>query len=121
MANQEFDEAVAAAKADGSAARKQLGISYAAEFKNEPEIFDPRKLQILGREGLSSFLTAVNVPAREFDPPAEPPAEIEIPNDTDRNWTNQQMVSLPFEFRAFMFGAMAGIGIILGSAIILSP
>src|SRR5258708_6626089 len=62
MANQDFEEAVAAATAQASVSRKQLGCSYAAEFKQNPDVFDPRKLIALGREGLLSIVTTVSVP-----------------------------------------------------------
>jgi hypothetical protein len=119
MANQEFKEAVAAAKADASDARKELGFSYAAEFKNDPVNFDPRKLVKLGREGLLSFLATVSVPARQPDSPTEPPvADIGDISGSDRNWNSKQMVPLPFEISAFMFGVIAGLGVIFGSALI---
>jgi hypothetical protein len=62
MANQDFEEVVAAATAQASVSRKQLGCSYAAEFKQNPDVFDPRKLIALGREGLLSIVTTVSVP-----------------------------------------------------------
>lgn len=118
MANLEFDEVVTATTAEASAARKQLGHSYAVEFKKEPDTFDPRKLIKLGREGLKSFLANVSVPARELDPPTEPRVEITDLSGTDRNWNSKQTVPLPFEFSAFLLGVVAGIGVIFGSALV---
>jgi hypothetical protein len=42
--------------------RKQLGCTYAAKLKQNPDVLDPRKLIALGREGLLSIVTAVSVP-----------------------------------------------------------
>lgn len=120
MASQEFEETVAAATADASSSRKQLGRSYAIEFKQNPDRFDPRKLIALGREGVASFATAMKVPTRDLELPKESPVEARDPHDVDGGWTRKQMVPLPFEVSAFLLGSMGGIGVILGSAILFA-
>jgi len=122
MANEEFEDVVAAATADASASRKELGCSYAAEFRGNPESFDPCKLMPLGREGLLSFVTTVSVPAHGLDPANEPEVEVELtePRSVDLGWRDKQNVPLPFEISALLFGAVAGIAIVFGSAIALT-
>jgi hypothetical protein len=119
MANEEFEDVVAAATADASASRKELGCSYAVEFRENPESFDPRKLIPLGKEGLLTFVATVNVPAHGLGPANEPEAEVELiePGSVDRGWRDKQNVPLPFEISALLFGAVAGIAIVFGSAI----
>jgi hypothetical protein len=121
MADREFKEAAAAAKVDAFAARQELGMSYAAEFKSDPAKFDPHKLVKLGREGLPSFLANVNVPARQLDSPREQPvAEIVETSGSDRDWKEKHTVPLPFELSAFLFGVFAGIGVIFGLTLVLT-
>ncbi|KQT12886.1 MULTISPECIES: hypothetical protein [Pseudomonadota] len=120
MASQEFDEAVAAATAEASGSRKQLGCNYAIEFRQNPDWFDPRKLIALGREGLSSFAASMKLPTRGLELPNEPPVEARDPNDVDGGWTGKQMVPLPFEISAFLLGSMGGIGVIFGCALLFT-
>jgi hypothetical protein len=122
MANEDFEDVVATAKADACASRKELGCNYAAEFRVDPETFDPRKLIPLGKEGLLSFVTTVSVPTLGVDTTNQPEAEVEPPEQTlaDLGWRDKQNVPLPFEISALLLGAIAGIGIVLGSAIALT-
>lgn len=122
MANEEFEDVVAAATADASASRKELGCSYAVEFRGNPESFDPRKLMPLGKEGLLSFLTTASVPMHGLYPANEPEVEVELtePRSVDLGWGDKQNVPLPFEISALLFGAVAGIAIVFGSAIALT-
>jgi hypothetical protein len=120
MANQEFEHAVAAATADASASRKELGCSYAAEFREDPETFNSRKLAMLGREGLVSFVTTVSMPTRGVDPANVPEVEIAETTSADLGWGDKQNVPLPFELSALLFGAVAGVAIVFGSAIALT-
>jgi len=120
MANQEFNEAVAAATADASSSRKQLGCIYAIEFKRHPDRFDPRRLIALGREGLLSFATTMKVSTRALELPNEAPVETRDPNSANRGWTRKQMVPLPFEISALLLGSIGGIGVIFGSALLFA-
>jgi hypothetical protein len=117
MANQNFEEVVASAVTQASASRKELGCTYAAEFKQNPDVFDPRKLIALGREGFLSFATTVSVPTRVLEPHNEASIEMIASNGAHRDWSNRQRVPLPFELSAFLFGTVAGIGVIFGSAL----
>jgi hypothetical protein len=121
MPDQDFHDAVAAAKADASAACHELSISYAVDFKSDPMNFDPRKLIALGKEGMLSFLNNVSVPARQPDPPVGPTViDHEVTSGADRNWIGKQVVPLPFEFSAVVIGLIAGLSIIVGSAIAIT-
>ncbi len=120
MANEEFENAVAVATADASASRKKLGCSYAAEFRAGPDTFDPRKLVPLGKEGLLSFVTTVSVPTRSLEPANAPEIDTIQTSPADLGWRDKQNVPLPFELVALLFGALAGIGIVFGSAIALT-
>ena len=122
MANEELEDMVAAATADASASRKELGCSYAVEFRGNPESFDPRKLIPLGKDGLLSFVTTVSVPVLGLDPANEPETVVELtePSSVDLGWRDKQNVPFPFEISALLFGALAGIGIVFGSAIALT-
>jgi len=122
MANEAFADVVATATADASASRKELGCNYAAEFREDPESFDPRKLIPLGKEGLLSFVTTVSVPALGLVPAKEAEVQVELTEQTsaDLGWRDKQTVPLPFEISALLFGALAGIGVVFGSAFALS-
>lgn len=122
MANEAFEDVVATATADASASRKELGCNYAAEFREDPEAFDPRKLIPLGKEGLLSFVTTVSLPTRGIDTTNQPEVEVELTEQAaaDLGWRDEQNVPLPFEISALLFGAVAGIGIVFGSAIALT-
>ncbi|KAB2760784.1 hypothetical protein E0H22_24855 [Rhodopseudomonas boonkerdii] len=122
MASEAFEEVVATATADAFASRKELGCNYAAEFREDPESFDPRKLIPLGKEGLLSFVTTVSVPTRGIDTTIQPEVEVELTEQTsaDLGWRDKQTVPLPFEISALLFGALAGIGIVFGLAIALT-
>ena len=122
MANEDFEDVVATAKAEASVSRKELGCNYAAEFREDPETFDPRKLIPLGKEGLLSFVTTVSVSTRSIDTTNEPEVAVEPTEQTSANlgWRDKQTVPLPFELSALLFGAVAGIGIVFGSAIALT-
>lgn len=122
MANEEFEDVVAAATADASASRKELGCSYAAEFRGNPENFDPRKLLPLGKEGLLSFVTTVSAPVHGPDPAAELKVEVELtkPRSVDLGWRDKQNVPLAFELIALLYGVVAGIAIVFGSSIALT-
>jgi hypothetical protein len=120
MANEELEHLVAAATADASASRKELGCSYAAMFRGNPETFDPRKLVTLGKEGLMSFVTTVSVPTRNVDPDNVPKVEVTETRSADLGWRDKQNVPLPFEVSALLFGAVAGVAIVFGLAIALT-
>ena len=122
MASEAFEDVVATATADAFASRKELGCNSAAEFREDPESFDPRKLIPLGKEGLLSFVTTVSVPALGLAPAKEAEVQAELTEQTsaDLGWRDQRTVPLPFEISALLFGALAGIGIVFGSAIALT-
>lgn len=120
MANDDFEDVVAAATADASASRKELGCNYATEFRKDPESFDPRKLIPLGKEGLLSFVATVSVPTRAVETTNQPEVELTEQASADLGWRDKQNVPLPFEISALLLGAIAGIGIVFGSAIALT-
>lgn len=120
MPNQEFEELIAAASADASASRKELGCSYAAEFRQAPETFDPRKLAVLGKEGLLSFITTISVPTRSVESANGPQVDVVETQSADLGWRHKQIVPLPFEVSALLLGAVAGAAIVFGSAIALT-
>ncbi len=116
----DFDDALKSATAEASASRKQLGRSYAAEFAQNPDTFDPRKLVPLGREGLSSFVTAVGVPTAHRMPTGPSQGAVADSDGADRGWSSRRMVPAPFEISALLFGTLAGIGVVFGSALVLT-
>lgn len=116
----EFDEAVESATAAASAGRRQLGRNYAVEFAQNPDTFDPRKLMVLGREGLSSFVAAVGVPTAHHMPASPSPSATAASDGGDRGWSSRRMVPVPFEISALLFGTLTGVGVVFGSALVLT-
>lgn len=120
MPNDNFEQAVAFATAEAAVSRKELGSAYAAEFNQNPDGFEPRKLVILGREGLQSFVTDVSVPTCSMEPLNDAPAEVAGPGGDGVNWSTAQMVPWPFEIRALLLGSIGGIGLVFGCALLLN-
>lgn len=122
MASEEFQHVVAAATAEASASRKDLGCSYAVEFRENPDSFDPRKLVRLGKDGLRSFVNTVSVPVLGLGSVKEPQTEVDLTEPISGNlgWHDKHYVPFPFEISALLLGALAGILIVFGSAIALT-
>ena len=120
MPERSFDAAVQSATAEATTSRRELGFAYAAEFSKDPDKFDPRKLMMLGEAGLSSFISAVGVPTI-----AVPRTNVERPNATavldepPQNWEKQRVVPIRFERYGLLLGALTGVGIVVGCALVL--
>ncbi|MBX9841458.1 MAG: hypothetical protein K2Z80_06580 [Xanthobacteraceae bacterium] len=116
----DFNAVVKSAAAEASASRQALGGSYAAEFLKRPETFDPRKLTMLGRVGLASFIVAVGAPAIDIAPPNTQQREPGESNQEPGGWKTQRAVPMPFELYGLVLGTLTGAVMIFGCALVLS-
>jgi len=112
-----FGVASGTATADAVAGREELGRNCAGEFLKNPGSFDPRKLTLLGRPGLLSFIATVGVPVSGNVQAKEPEAEKSASGDSPSGWAPQRHVPFSFEFVGFALGTLIGGGIIFGSAL----
>lgn len=114
-----LEEAVKSAVADASAGRRELGPVYAAEFRKDPNTFDPRKLMTLGREGLAGFVAAVGVPTVQIAPPTVERGVAAVVDGEHEGWEDQRRVRTPFQIFGVLLGTELGISLIIASAVAL--
>lgn len=118
----DFNAVVKSAAAEASDSRQALGGSYAAKFLKDPETFDPRRLTMLGRAGLSSFMAAVGASTIDIDiaPPSAQAREAADSSNEVTGWEAQRAVPMPFERYGLVLGTITGAVMIFGCALVLS-
>lgn len=121
MPEKNFDAAVQSATAEASASRSELGCTYAAEFLKDPDKFDPGKLMLLGRAGLSSFVSTVGVPTLAMNAPPAQQDKLAKSESEEKpsGWEAKRAIPMPFELYGLLLGTFAGIAVALGCAAVL--
>lgn len=106
-----FDEAAREAAERGRSERQAQGRLLAEAFEADPAGFDPKRLQSLGRIGLSAFCAAIAEPLGPRETKAG--ADKAMPERQPQGWAAQRRPEIGFLARAISCGAGGGLLLIL--------